>query len=318
MAKILIIKLGALGDVVMATSLIKQIQRHHPDDHLCLLTVKSFGGLFENWDGLCLHVFDRMNLKENLQTIAWIRGQKFRRVYDLQSNDRTGILCALSGIPERVGNHPRFPYNIHPKDGYDGQCHIYQRMLSVLESAGITSKPEIPHLPVSENEKKKIRDWIAGKGLVRNNFIIIHAGCSNKHPEKRWPYYGELARVLSKRGHSIIWVGAAEDGETNRTLSSITGIDATNKFSLAELAELGRHARFAITNDSGPMHVLSCSGVPIYAFFGPTDWRRNHAIGQRSNVISAGDEKYEEFRPASLDKINVDQVIDRLHTDKLI
>ena len=49
--------------------------------------------------------------------------------------------------------------------------------------------------------------------------------------------------------------------------------------------ELGRRARFAVTNDSGPMHVLSCAGIPLYAFFGPTSAARSHALGQRQRVL---------------------------------
>ena len=56
-------------------------------------------------------------------------------------------------------------------------------------------------------------------------------------------------------------------------------------FSVRGLAELGRRARFAVTNDSGPMHVLSCAGIPLYAFFGPTSVARSHALGQRQRVL---------------------------------
>ena len=34
------------------------------------------------------------------------------------------------------------------------------------------------------------------------------------------------------------------------------------------------------------MHILSCADLPVYALFGPTDWRRYHALGQEQNVIS--------------------------------
>jgi ADP-heptose:LPS heptosyltransferase len=40
-----------------------------------------------------------------------------------------------------------------------------------------------------------------------------------------------------------------------------------------------------LSNDSGPMHVLSLAGVPVYALFGPTDWRRSHALGQQDSVL---------------------------------
>jgi ADP-heptose:LPS heptosyltransferase len=43
---------------------------------------------------------------------------------------------------------------------------------------------------------------------------------------------------------------------------------------------------FAVTNDSGPMHILATAGLPVYACFGPTDWRRSHAPGQESRILT--------------------------------
>jgi ADP-heptose:LPS heptosyltransferase len=324
MSNILIIKLGALGDVVMATSLIKQIQSFHSTDNLFLLTSSPFDTIFHAWKDLTVHAIKRKGLRNNLRTIAWIRKNHFESVYDLQSNDRTVLYCALSGISRRVGNHPRYPYNVHPEEPYRGQCHIYDRMLAVLKSAGIPAKYAAPSLPVTDEEKQHIRTWLKEHKLIKHDFIIIHAGGSRQHPEKRWPYHKQLAETLSARNKSIIWIGGNDDIEINENLSSITGTNSTGQFTFSELAELGRHASFAIANDSGPMHILSCSGIPVYAFFGPTNWQRNHAVGQRDYVfspviISAGDASAglndDVFSPVSLDKIKLTYVIDRLEMD---
>ncbi len=327
MSNVLIIKLGALGDVVMATSLIKQIQSFHSTDNLFLLTSEPFDTIFSAWKDLTVQTIKRKGFRNNLRTIAWIRKKHFESVYDLQSNDKTGLYCALSGIHRRVGNHPRYPYNVHPGDPYKGQCHIYDRMLAVLKSAGLPTKYTAPSLPASDQEKQRIRAWSAKNKLVKDDFIIIHAGGSKQHPEKRWPYYAELAETLSARNKSIVWVGGNDDIEINKSLSLIAGVNACMQFTFTELAELSRHASFAMTNDSGPMHVLSCSGIPVYAFFGPTNWQRNHAIGQRdhvfsSQIISAGETSGgpndSVFSPVSLDKINLSYVMDRLKMDECI
>ena len=118
---ILIIKLGALGDVVMATGLVERILRHHAPRRCVLLTSPAYGELFAARPSLELKTFDRSSLRSTLATVQWIRRQRFRRVYDLQSNDRTSVMCGLSAIPERAGNHPRFPYNLHPQGRYKGQ-----------------------------------------------------------------------------------------------------------------------------------------------------------------------------------------------------
>ena len=317
--KILIIKLGALGDVVMATSLMKQIQSFHSTDNLFLLTSAPFDTIYRAWSGLTVHTVKRKGLRNNLRTIAWIRKNHFESVYDLQSNDRSGLYCALSGISRRIGNHPRYPYNVHPEKSYRGQCHIYDRMLAVLEAAGIKSEHVAPSLPASDKEKQRIKTWLKENRLVKNNFIIIHAGGSKQHPEKRWPYFEELAEALSARNKTIVWIGGNDDIEINESLSSVAGVNASMQFTFSELAELGRHASFTITNDSGPMHVLSCSGIPVYAFFGPTNWQRNHAIGQDKHVITPElSSENKENQSQDLSQISAEDVVSLLERDGLI
>lgn len=311
MSKILIIKLGALGDVVMASSLIKQIQAFHSQDQIYLLTSNAFVDLFIYWENLKVIAFPRKGIIATIKTICWIRNNKFLRLYDLQSNDRTRLLTALSGISQRVGNHPAFPYNIHPPDKYTGQKHIYSRMLDVLTSAGIKPAHVPPELPSSKKEKEKIAGWFKDKNIEQKKFVIIHAGSSPKHPEKRWPYYKELAKKLEMSGYKIVFIGSEADKDFNKLLSADTGIDASGEFSIIEIAELGSHACFAITNDSGPMHVLSCSGIPVYSFFGPTNWKRNHSVGQEKNVFSTENNK-------PLNTISLETVLGRLSKDGLI
>ena len=310
MANILIIKYGALGDVVMATSLIKQIQDHHSEDTVHLLTSTPFASLFENWNDLTVTTFPRKGFVTTIKTILWMRQNNFNRLYDLQSNDRSRLICALSGVKQRVGNHPLFPYNIHPEEKYTGQCHIFDRMLEVIKCAGVQSKMALPILPASVTEKNTINQWLQKSSMEPKSFVIMHAGSSPGHENKRWPYYQALATKLKSSGYNIVWIGADADIDLNNTMSKTVGINATNLFNIVELAELGRHAKFAITNDSGPMHILSCSEIPIYAFFGPTNWKRNHAIGQGNNIFAASN--------GNLDQITVDQVINRLYTDNLL
>jgi ADP-heptose:LPS heptosyltransferase len=322
MSNILIIKLGALGDVVMATSLINQIQSFHSTDNIFLLTSEPYDKIFHTWKNLTVHTLKRKGIRNNLRTISWIRKKRFTTVYDLQSNDRSGLYCALSGIRRRVGNHPRYPYNVHPEEPYEGQCHIYDRMLAVLISAGIPATHTAPSLPASDQEKQHVRTWLKENSLVQKNFIIIHAGGSIQHPEKRWPYYEELAKKLSLNGMQIVWVGGDNDVEINKRMASVTGLNACNLFTFSELAELGRYASFAITNDSGPMHVFSCSGIPVYGLFGPTNWKRNHAVCQENRVISAQIEgvstsDIEKFSPLPLTTISANIIINRLTRDDL-
>ena len=284
---VLIIKFGALGDVVMATPLIERIQANHPDAECTLLTSLAFRDLFADWPALRVQAVDRHGVTAFFRTLRWLRSGSFARLYDLQSSDRSGWLCALCGVPERIGNHPRYPYTHHPDTAYRGQCHIFERMNEVLASASVAPASPTPSLPVSDADRVHVDQWLGRQQLQSKDIVLLHAGASAQRPEKRWPYFDTLAEQLTARGCAVVWIGAADDRVINAALAAKVGVDATDAFSITQLAELGRRGRFAVTNDSGPMHILSCAGIPVYALFGPSNWRRNHAIGQAANVIAA-------------------------------
>ncbi|MEX2524545.1 MAG: glycosyltransferase family 9 protein [Gammaproteobacteria bacterium] len=316
--KVLIIKYGALGDIIMATSVIERIREHYSGEQLWLLTEPAFARLFENWPGLAVQSFSRKGLRSTLQTLRWIRARSFDRLIDLQSNDRSGILCALSGVPDRAGNHPRYPYHRHPPDRYSGQCHAHTRLNEILAACDIAPAEAAPHLPATGEVRRRVQEWLAGRGLEASPLVLLHAGASRRHPRKRWPGFARLARELDARGFVPVWIGGPDDRDLNRELSAQVGVDAGDGFPVLELAELGRHARFAVTNDSAPMHILSCSGIPVYGLFGPTDWRRTHALGQGHNVISSQEETGTGFRPESLDHLSVSKVLSRLQADGVV
>mgnify|MGYP003662899406 CR=1 FL=1 len=318
--KILIIKLGALGDVIISTAIVKQIMDHHPNDDIYLLTTPPFSQLFSHFNDLRVIAFERNGLANKIKTVCWIRSQKFRRLYDLQSNDRTGFFSALSGIPFRAGNHPRYPYNAHPKTSYRGECHSFERLNQIIESAGILPAEPLPYLPVPEDVDTKINRWLEKNGLEKDSFVLLHAGSSPAHLNKRWPHFEELALHLAKT-FTIVWLGGESDIELNENLSRTVGINTTNAFKILDLVALGKKAKFAITNDSAPMHILSCSQIPVFGLFGPTYPRRTHALGQFEKVITVNETiacNDEAFKPAEISEITVGMILNKLKTHQLI
>jgi len=318
--KILIIKLGALGDIITSTSVIDQIKKHHQHDDVSLLTSSSFKDLFSNVENLNIVSFKRKGLLNKIKTILWIRKQCFDRIYDLQSNDRTSIYCALSGSPFRAGNHPRFPYHVHPANKYIGECHSFERLNQIIESAGIPPASALPFLPIPNNIITEVSNWLKDNNLFEKPIVLLHAGSSPLHLKKRWPYFAELGSTLAK-SLNVVWIGGNDDIELNKILSKNTGINATNAFNILGLAELGKRAKFAVTNDSAPMHILSCSQIPVFGLFGPTYARRTHALGQIDNVITVNDiiaDNDQSFEPQDISKISFNKVLNKLRDKKLL
>ena len=284
--RILIIKQGALGDVIMATALIDAIQRAHTGARFALLTTPAFADLFAQWPALTVHAFPRRGIGAMVAMLRFIRAQQFDRVYDLQGNDRSGLLCALSGIQERVGNHTRFPYTHHPRAPWRGQTHIFERMNAVLAAAGVAPAAPRPVLPCAAAARADVAAFRAQHDLIDGRFVVLHAGASPTRQDKCWPGFGDFAVRLEATGLRAVWLGAGSDAARNRELAARAGINTSDRFSIPQLAVLARHARFALTNDSGPMHAIAAAGVPVFGLFGPSDWRRNHALGQRDHVLA--------------------------------
>jgi ADP-heptose:LPS heptosyltransferase len=69
------------------------------------------------------------------------------------------------------------------------------------------------------------------------------------------------------------------------------------------------------------MHVLSAASIPVFGLFGPSDWRRNHAIGQRANVIACNGsvDEHQGADPADcLGRISCEVVWQRLDDSGLL
>ena len=318
--KILIIKLGALGDVIISTSIIKKISEHHITDNIYLLTSPQYAELFSHFNNIKIISFERKGLINKLKTLHWIRKNKFDRLYDLQSNDISSIYCAFSGTPYRAGNHPRYPYNIHPNKAYKGECHSYDRLNQIIEQAKIPPAQPTPYLPTSKKTVNEVNSWLKKHDLLERPFVLFHAGSSPIHTNKRWPFFKELANKL-KPVYETVWVGGKDDVNLNRAFSADIGIDATNLFNIFSLVELGKKAKFAVTNDSAPMHILSCSKIPVFGLFGPTYPRRTHALGQRDNIISVNKQMAvndRDFVPSDISKISLEHVVSKLQEQNLL
>jgi len=286
---ILVIKLGALGDVALAMPHIARIQAAFPQDRVILLTAPEYTPLAAALPGLEVAGFPRKGFLAMTRLLRWLLAQQFSAVYDLQGSLRSRIMTLLTQAETRVGNVAGITYTHAPAPADDG-AHAVEVLNRVLEAGGIAAAADEFRLPVASALQTGVDDWLQEQGLQNKPLVLMHAGSSPRWPSKRWParYYRELAMDLAARGLQVVWLGAYSDRALNRTLATATGTDASGAFSLPELAALARRSVFAITNDSGPMHILASAGLPVFACFGPTDWRRSHAPGQASRVLTVG------------------------------
>ena len=293
MQKILIIKTSALGDIMIALPHIEAITEQHRDDQIWILTGPQYAELFRNDPALHVSVLDRRKKFAGNSTwarAAWIRKQQFTCIYDLQGNRTSRLLVRLSGAPKRVGTQPRSIYTHHPPDLYTRESgrNVFDRLNETLCSGGLFPATPGCVLHLADNDRRAVRSWKTGAGLSPVPYILLHGSGSREWPSKRWPedHYARLAAMLETTGIRCVWVGGPEERGLNQRLARRCGIDATGLFTPLQLCLLGQGAVCAITNDSGPMHILSTANIPVFSFFGPTDWRRSHGAGQAGRILT--------------------------------
>jgi len=291
--KTLIIKLSALGDVCLALPHIGVIIDRHPADEIWVMTAPAYVEFFAHHPRVRVTVLDRrkkIGPDSTLGKMRWVRKMRFNTLYDLQGNRTSRLLVRFSRAGWRVGTQPHPFFDVHPAAPYtaDTRQSIFDRLNDTLQAAGLPAAGPTFNLYTRKGDREKVDAWKKESRLSEKHYVLLHAGSSPEWPTKQWPEanYARLAALIEDVGLRCVWIGGNEDRRVNTRLAGRIGLDATAIFSLPQLYLLAKGARFAVTNDSGPMHLMAISGLPVYSFFGPTSRVRSHAAGQRDRVIS--------------------------------
>jgi ADP-heptose:LPS heptosyltransferase len=261
--RILVIKLGALGNVILSAPAFAAIRAHHPTARISLLTTAPFADWLRRAPWFDEVLIDTRPAWWNLPALLRLRRTLLRpgfvRVYDLQTSGRSSHYFRLfprGAKPEWSGIAPGCS---HPdRDPNRDHIHDIERQIGQLRQAGIDSMPAAD------------LSWCRGDmrrfGLPRD-FVVLVPGSAPHRPVKRWPAacYETLAQALRAQGLTPVVVGSPAEAPIARAIPA--ALDLTGRTSFGDLADLGRAARFAVGNDTGPMHLLAAAGCPAVVLF---------------------------------------------------
>ncbi|MFZ0267942.1 glycosyltransferase family 9 protein [Caulobacter sp.] len=288
--KVLVIKLGALGDFVLALAAMKKIREAHPRAKITLLTTPPFEALaklspyFNNveTDGR------PSDFGELTAMLGRLRKARYDRVYDLQTNSRTNwYFQALRPFPPQwsgIAAGCALPQRGKARE----QMHTLERQADQLKQAGIW--PDAPTEPGGAPAPDLT--WIlrrpkaATGARTSKPYVLLVPGGSAHRPEKRWPVesYAQLAAMLKARGLDIVIIGGPQESAMARQIQKAVGQarDLTGRTDFAQLAVLGAKAALAVGNDTGPTHLLAAAGAPTIALF--SDASDPELCGPRGHV----------------------------------
>jgi ADP-heptose:LPS heptosyltransferase len=269
---ILVIKLGALGDLFHSMDAFQAIRAHHRGDRVTLLTrpaYEKFTSLMPWFDAVQTDLgASGLRVGRWLATRRNIRNGDYARVYDLQCNDRTNFYFTLllpGARPEWVGLAPgcAYPWPRYRSDS----APVPRRQLDMIASAGVPGTGEV--------DLSWLDAPLSGLALPER-FVLIAPGCAPHRPYKRWPatHYAELSRRLAARGFATVAIGTALDADMIDAICAAAPevVNLSGKTSIPQLAAIARRARGVVGNDTGPIHITSSVGAPtLVVMSGQTD-----------------------------------------------
>lgn len=281
--RILVIKHGALGDIIQALDGFASLRAGHGGDHLAVLTSPAFAGFLEKTP-----FFDAVHIDHRKSPLAL--GEFFRmrrllrqgwdRIYDFQSSRRT-IRYFRYLIPrntEFVGVPAEASHPLPDMTGMNNR----DRMVLTARLGGC---PEVT-APL---------DWLKGQGGKEPaNIAVLIPGCSPAKPAKRWPaeHFASLAGKLVDEGYEPVMVGTQLDREVGDTIKAqVSGVrDLIGKTDLFSLASMLSSARLVVGNDTGPVFLAARLGAPtVMVMSRHTDPEMSAPVGPRAGWIKQDD-----------------------------
>lgn len=296
---ILVIKLRAIGDVLLSTVVLRNLRHAFPQAAIHFLTEPPARDVVEGHPAVDRTILYDLARQGPLRYLWQIRRNRYDLVFDLFGNPRTALITRASGAPHRVGfafRARQYAYTTVVR-GRGDTVHNTQFNLDALEALGIPIVDRSLTFPVERADRDYVQEFIRNAGPFTNPIVALNT--SGGWYTKRWPLerFAELAdRIAAELGASIVlpWgPGQKEDADKVRSLMTRPAF-VPPPTTLRQLAALLERCAFMVTTDSGPMHIASAVGTPVVGIYGPTNpvlqgpYGEGHVVVRREGLDCLG------------------------------
>lgn len=292
-ARVLAVRLGAIGDVVNALVLATALKEASPDSYLGWVVHPLVEPLVRGHPCVDrVHVLERgRGVRGFLALARELRRERYDVALDLQRLAKSALLARLSGAP-RVLGHDRartkelaWLWTNERLAPGEGGAHMLTQYLAFARRLG--ARAEAPRHAFPSDAAAEARA-AALVGELGGAPVLVNLGASK--PANRWApeRFGALAAALARDGQVVCLTGGPGDrgaAERARPAAGAAVRDLVGATSLRELVALTARARLFVGCDTGPMHLAAALGVPVVALFGPADPARTGPYGAGHVVL---------------------------------
>ena len=279
--KILVLQTAFIGDVILATALVRAISQSLPSAELHFLTIPASREVAETLPFLKkLWIYDKRGEQAGIVRLIQLSSRLKNENFDVavvpHRSLRSALLVFLAGIPRRIGfdnSVGSFLFTEIVK--YPAEKHEIERNLELVKSL-LKPEPQVllPQLFSTENDAKRIDVWLAENAIGPDDQLVCLAPGS-VWSTKRWPvkYWKQLADMLLGQGLKIALIGGPGDEALAADIikaGSENIFNCMGKYSLRQSSEIIRRAGLLITNDSAPTHMGVAVETPVLTLYGST------------------------------------------------
>jgi lipopolysaccharide heptosyltransferase I len=294
MPQFLIVRLGALGDIVHAVPAAAALRAAYPDARIDWLVDAKHRPLLD-----LVTVIDRVVALERPSAGGWVdatrklRQARYDAALDFQGLLKSAVLARASGAARVLGfsiwhlrektARPFYSDSVEAEGG-----HVIRKNLRLLEALGVHDERIV--FPLAEVPSAAAEHVAAAAGGAP--MALINPGAA--WPNKRWDpqRFGEVASFLRDiRGFApfVLW-GPGEEPLARAVVEASSGAARLSPATeIADLVALCRRAALMISGDTGPLHIAAAVGTPIVSLYGPTDAARNGPWSAADAVITRYD-----------------------------
>lgn len=292
---VLIIKLGAIGDILLTTPSIRAYHKSFPNDNIYIITGMTNRQVLLNNDNIyeVKTIDDNViyngswieKIRESITLINLIKTIKPDIVFNMHRDWRFSLLLLLSGTTKRYGFKRDINGLLLTKSiGYTAHQHEIDKYINLLSIIpGFKADGKCIDIFPNYRDNKDC-EAIFGENHIDRTFIgIVPGGALNsgmRMDSRRWPieHFTLLVDLIVSNNMMVVLIGGNTDKQYSKYIIDSLGkdkkkmiIDAIGKLSIQGSYCVFKRCNIAVSSDCGPMHIASAAGIPVVSIFGPTD-----------------------------------------------